>query len=195
MNFWNIEVVTAPTVLPVEVDDADKALAAAVTEECERLILWRAIVHQTRRSIVDGALPPKIEIEPLTAIVSVTRWTPSDAAEVIPAANYNFVSRDPAGCIIQPNSSWPQPQRSLDSFRLNYECGWEVTDTTNLVPASILLMLTRAVEFRAGSGLGDLSIGSLDIGVADSYKTDALPREIASIGRAWNFRPGLFHAR
>ena len=32
----------------------------------------------------------------------------------------------------------------------------------NEVPASILLMLTRAVEFRAGSGLGDLKIGSLD---------------------------------
>ena len=63
------------------------------------------------------------------------------------------------------------------------------------MPASIQLMVTRAIAFRAGSGLGDIGIGSLKIDVADSYKTDALPREIASIGRAFQYRPGIFAAR
>ena len=52
-------------------------------------------------------------------------------------------------------------------------------------------MLERAIKFRAGSGVGDLTIGSLKIGLADSYKTDRIPPEIASIGRAWAYRPAL----
>ena len=75
---------------------------------------------------------------------------------------------------------------------LTYFCGWAVNNTVNMVPASILLMLTRAVEFRAGSGLGDLSIGSLTLGVAKEYSTDRLPSAITSIGRAYAYRPGIF---
>ena len=89
-----------PTALPIAVDAADEALAAAVVEEIERTILWRAIVSQERRIVIDGPLPSRIEIEPVTGIVSLTRWTPGDAAKVIPAANYDFVSRDPLGAII-----------------------------------------------------------------------------------------------
>ena len=136
--------------------------------------------------------------------MSLTKWTPGNAAAVIDAASYNFVSRDPAGCIIQPNSSWPQPQRSLDSFRLTYECGWEVEpesapgagDAINNVPSSVILMLTRAIEFRAGGGgVGDLKIGSLDLSVPASYSTDQLPRELTSIARAFQYRPGIISAR
>ena len=202
MNLFVSEIVTPPAHLPVTVAAADQALAAAVVEEIERVHLWRAVVAQTRRILIDGSLPARIELEPAT-ITSITRWTPTDDAEVIDAASYNFVSRDPAGCIIQPNSSWPQPQRSLDSFRLTYECGWEVEpesapgagDGTNHVPPSVRLMIERAVRFRAGSGLGNIEIGSLKINVADSYKTDALPREILSLGRSFEYRPGLFSAR
>ena len=55
-------------------------------------------------------------------------------------------------------------------------------------------MIDRATKFRAGSsGVGDIAIGSLKISVADSYSTDALPREITNIARkAWAYRPGLF---
>ena len=139
------------------------------------------------------------------ASLTITRWTPTDDAEVIDPATYNFVSRDPLGtvCVPAPGYDWPSPERSLDSFRLTYECGWEVEpesapgagDGTNAVPPSVRLMIERAIEFRAGSGVGDLTIGSLTIGLADSYKTDALPREIANIGRGFQYRPGLFSAR
>ena len=197
MNLFFSELVTPPAHLPITVDAADTALAAAVVEEIERGVLWRAIVHQTRRIVIDGALPPRLELEPVTAIVSLTRWTPTDAAAVVDATTYSVVTRDPSGTIIAPvpGSAWPEPGRDIGSFALTYECGWEVTDTTNKVPASILLMLTRAVEFRAGSGLGDITIGSLKMDVADSYKTDQLPRELASIGRAYQYRPGLFVGR
>ena len=149
-------------------------------------------------------LPPRINLEPAT-IVSLTRWTPGDDAKVIPAANYNFVSRDPFGATIAParDKNWPDPKRAIGSFALTYQAGWTVKpestpgagDAVNEVPASIQLMVTRAIAFRAGSGLGDIGIGSLKIDVADSYKTDALPREIASIARAFQYRPGLFAAR
>ena len=204
MNYFAVEIVTPPAHLPVTVAAADQARAAAVVEEIERGVLWRAIAGpQTRRIVFDGPLPPRIEIEPVASL-TITMWTPTDAAAVVDAASYSYVSREPAGCIIQPNSSWPQPQRSLDSFRLTYECGWEVEpesapgagDAINNVPSSVILMLTRAIEFRAGGGgVGDLKIGSLDLSVPASYSTDQLPRELTSIARAYQYRPGIISAR
>ena len=204
MNLFMTEVVTPPEHLPVAVAAADQALAAAVVEEIERGVLWRAIVRQERRIVLDGPLPPRIELEPVASL-TITRWSPTDAAEVIDPTTYDSVSRDPLGTIIVPldGTNWPAPQRSIGSFSINYECGWTVTpesspgagDEINNVPASIQLLVSRAVRFRAGSGVGDLTIGSLTIGLADSYKTDALPREIANIGRGFQYRPGLFSAR
>ena len=205
MNFWDIEVVTAPTALPVAVDDADQALAAAVVEGIERAYLWRAIVSQERKIVIDGPLPSRIEIEPVTSIVSLTRWTPGDDAVVVDSASYSFVSRDPLGATIfaAPGKNWPEPQRAVGSFALTYTAGWTVTpesspgagDAVNEVPASVRFMVDRAIAFRSAAGLGNIGIGSLKIDVAPSYSTDALPREIASIGRAWAYRPGIFAAR
>ena len=204
MSFFVSEIVTPPATLPITVADADQALAAAVTEEIERGVLWRACVAQTRKILIDGPLPSRIELEPVTSIV-ITRWTPSDAAKVIPAGNYDFVSRDPLGATIEParGKNWPAPKRSIGSFALTYTCGWVVTpeskpganDAVNEVPASVRLMIERAVAFRAGSGLGGITIGSLKINVAPSYETDRIPPEIAGIGRAFAYRPGIFAAR
>ena len=50
-------------------------------------------------------------------------------------------------------------------------------------------LVSRAVRFRAGSGgLGDITIGSLKISVAKSYRTDRIPPEILSLGRAFEYR-------
>ena len=195
------ETTIAPTHLPIEA--TDEALAKAVIEEIEGVILWRAVVGQTRRILIDGPLPSLIEFEPVTALTSITMYTPTDSAAVIDANSYNFVSRDPHGAIIVPKSSWPAPQRSIGSFEINYQSGWTVTpetadgagDAVNLVPASVQVMLERAISFRAGSGLGNIEIGSLTMDVADSYKTDKLPREITDIARRWFYRPGIISAR
>ena len=203
MSLFVSEIVTPPASLPLIATDA--ALAAAVVEEIERTILWRAVVRQTRRILIDGALPSRIEIEPVTAITRLTRWTPDNDAEVIDAADYSFVSREPQGTLIVPHhrNGWPAPERDIGSFQLDYQAGWQVTpesssgagDGVNEVPASILFMIDRAVAFRRGSGgVGDVKIGSLEISVPDSYATDALPREITNIGRAWAYRPGIFAA-
>ena len=121
---------------------------------------------------------------------------------MIDPSDYMVVTRDPSGTIIAPHhrNGWPAAERSIGSFALTYECGWTVTpetapgagDAVNEVPAAILFMLDRAVAFRRGSGVGDLSIGTLKISVADSYRTDALPLAITNIARAWAYRPGLF---
>ena len=91
---------------------------------------------QERRIIIDGPLPSRIELEPVTAIVSLTMWTPDNPAAVIDAANYDFVSRDPRGTSIEPVpwGNWPQPERALGSFAVTYMAGWKVTDTENNVP-------------------------------------------------------------
>ena len=199
MNLFMTEVVTPPAHLPIAASDTD--LAAAVTEELERVVLWRGIVRQTRRILIDGPLPI-LELEPVVSIVSITRWTPTDPADVIDAANYSLVSRDPAGALIAPapGYTWPAPERKIGSFALTYSAGWTVTpessvganDAVNHVPPSVRLMIERAIAFRAGSGLGDITIGSLKIAVAPSYRTDRIPPEIANIGRAYAYRPGIF---
>ena len=197
MNLFFSEVITPPTHLPVTVDSAQNDLARAIVEEVERLVLHRAIAHQTRKITIDGPLDFILELEPTTVITSLTRWTSADPAEVIDEVAYDVVSRDPFGTVIAPANgfAWPEPERNLASFALLYECGWEVTDSSNLVPASIQHMLTRAVEHRAGAGLGNIQLGSLQWDVAASYKTDAIPREITNIARAFVYRPGLFIGR
>ena len=199
------EVVTPPAHLPVTVAAADMALGYAVVEELEKVHLWRAIVAQERRIRVNGPLPPYFEIEPLNGLTSITRWTEADAAEVIPAATYSHISSDPLGTTIfaNPGKNWPAPLRPFGSFSINYECGFTVTpesspgagDAVNEVPASIQLLVNRAISFRAGSGLGDITIGSLKINVAKSYRTDRIPPEILSLGRSFEYRPGIISAR
>ena len=202
MNLFFSELITPPAHLPVTVAAADQALGHAVVEELEKVHLWRAIVAQERRIRVNGPLPPYFEIEPLTGLTSITRWTEADAAEVIPAATYSHISSDPLGATIfaNPGKAWPVPLRPFGSFSINYECGFTVTpesapgagDAVNEVPASIQFMVNRAIAFRAGSGLAGITIGSLTLGVAKSYSTDQLPREITSIGRSYAYRPGIF---
>ena len=134
----------------------------------------------------------------MTAIVSITRWTPSDAAAVVDADSYNIVTRDPAGTIIAPSPGydWPAPASAIGSFALTYSCGWEVTSTSNLVPASVQLMIEKALEFHSGSaGLENIAIGNMKMQFVPSYKTDRLPNAIASIGRAYQYRPGIFAAK
>ena len=85
MTYFPSEIVTPPASLPITA--TDEALAAAVVEEIERAILWRAVVLQTRKILIDGTLPI-LELEPVSSIVSLTRWTPTDPAEVIDPASY-----------------------------------------------------------------------------------------------------------
>ena len=196
MNLFVSSVVVPATHLPITVAAAQESLAAAVVEEVERTILQRAIVRQTRRVVIDGSLASRLELEPVQAIVSLTRWTPSDPEEVVDAASYNLVSRDPAGAIVFPDNDWPAPERAIGSFALTYTAGWVVTDSTNLVPPSVQLMIERAIEYRAGgSGLEAIRIGPLEMDQAPSYRTDRLPRELTDIARGWFFRPGLFAGR
>lgn len=105
----------------------------------EMSYLWRAIVAQTRRIIVDGHLPTILEIEPVSSVVSLTRWTSTDAAVVVPASTFSVVTRNPAGTTISlsPGSAWPDPERTIGSFALTYMAGWDVSATENNVPASI----------------------------------------------------------
>ena len=199
MNLFG-ETISPPAHLPITA--TDEALGAAVVSEIERTILWRAIVRQERRVVIDGSLASRLELEPVASIVGLTMWTPNDAAAVVEADSYHVVTRDPAGTIITPapGANWPAPARAVGSFTLNYFCGWVVTpetslnagDAVNEVPASVRLLVERAVAFRAGSGLGVLKIGSLSTTVAKSYETDRLPLELVSIGRHYAYRPGLF---
>ena len=206
MTYFPSEIVTPPEHLPVTATAAQITLVRAVVDEIERTVLWRAVVLQTRKIVIDGTLPI-LELEPVSSIVSITRWTETDPADVIDPASYDLVSRDPAGALIAPATGydWPAPERAIGSFSLTYTCGWEVSpetaplagDGVNEVPASILLMLNRAISFRSSGsgGVGDIKIGSLDLSVPASYSTDQLPREIASIGRSYAYRPGIFKAR
>ena len=47
----------ARAIARITVAAADQALAAAVVEELERAYLWRAIVSQARRVLIDASTP------------------------------------------------------------------------------------------------------------------------------------------
>ena len=194
MNLFFSEVITPPAHLPITTSDA--ALAAAVVEEIERGVLWRGIVRQTRRILIDGPLPI-LELEPVVSITSLTRWTEADPAEVVDPDSYTLVSRDPSGALIAPlpGHSFPAPMRPFGSFALTYDCGWTVTDTSNTVPASVQYMVERAVAFRKGSGLAGFSIGSLTMKRSAEYASARLPASILSIASSWAYRPGLIVGR
>ena len=204
MNLFGAQIITPPQSLPITTTTKQAGIAAAVVEEVERIHLWRAVVRQERRILIDGPLDHRLDLEPVQSIVGLTRWTPTDAAEVIDAASYSVVTRDPAGTIIAPSpgSAWPAPFRLYGSFALTYMAGWVVTpetalnagDAVNDVPASLRLMIERAVAFRQGAGLGDIAIGSIKLESDPSYKTDRLPSGLVSIGLGWAYRPGLFSA-
>ena len=103
MTYFPSEIVTPACTLCL-ISATDEALAAGVVEELE--LSWSCGVPSSLRQgriTVDGPLPPRIELEPVTAIVSLTRWTPTDAAAVVNAdATYSVVSRDPHGTILSP---------------------------------------------------------------------------------------------
>ena len=116
MSLFVNQIITAPEHLPVTVAAADETLTAAIVDELERTILFRGIVHQTRRILIDGDLPPRIEIEPTTSISEPDPVdTPDDDAEVIDPDDYMYVSRDPQGTIIAPHdrNGWPAAERAI----------------------------------------------------------------------------------
>ena len=113
MNLFG-EVVTPSAHLPVTVAAADMALAAAVVQEIERAVLWRAVVLQTRKIVIDGTLPI-LELEPVSSIVSITRWTPTDPAEVIDPASYYLVSRDRPVRSLRPRPGTTGPRQNGQS--------------------------------------------------------------------------------
>ena len=205
MNLFGSEIITPPQSLPITTTTKQEGIAAAVVEEVERIHLWRAVVRQERRILIDGPLDHRLDLEPVQSIVGLTRWTPDNAAEVIDAASYSVVTRDPAGTIIAPSpgSAWPAPFRLYGSFALTFWAGFTVTaettpgagDAVNEVPASLRLMIERAVAFRQGAGLGNVSIGSIKLESDPSYKTDRFPLALVSIGLGWAYRPGVIAAK
>ena len=192
------EIVTPPAALPVTVAEAQAyaradsddtifaRLIAAVTLETERSVLWRGIVAQRRRLVVDAPLARRIELEPTTDIVSLARWTDADAAAVVPADTYHVETSDPAGTVVslRRGARWPDAERRTAAYALTYDCGWPVDS----VPEAIQHMILTAVAAQyqnidpfAASGVRDLKVGSVSLKAA-------IPPAVADLGRAYAYR-------
>ena len=204
---FSSEIVTPPTALPVTVAEAQEyartesddaifsRLIPAVTLETERSVLWRAIVAQRRRLAVDAPLARNLTLEPTTSIVSLTRWTGTDAVEVVPETVYHVESSDPGGTVVslRRGSVWPGAERETAAYALTYDCGWEVdreaTPAVNAVPEAIqhMILIAVAAQYQnidpfAGSGLRNIKpVGSVDLQAA-------VPPAVAEIGRAYAYR-------
>ena len=182
------EIVTPPAHLPVTVAAADQALAAAVVEEIERVHLWRAIVAQTRRILIDGPLPARIELEPTTAIVSLTRWTPrrrrqrDRRGQLQSYVTSRETGRDHhcsrSGVMARARTSVRELRAylhgGLGRSRLKPR-SMLVTRLTKSPPAIQLMIEARNQRLGPEVDWATLTIGSLTIGLADSYKTDRTP--------------------
>ena len=192
------EIVTPPTSLPVTVSEAQgyaradsddtifERLIAAVTLETERSVLWRAIVSQRRRLVVDAPLARELTLEPTTDIVSLTRWTDADEAAVVSEDVYHAQSSDPAGTVVslRRGQFWPDAERETAAYALTYDCGWPVDS----VPTAIQHMILTAVAAQyqnidpfAAAGVRDLKVGSVELKAA-------MPPAVAALGRAYAYR-------
>ena len=164
--FGSYDVTTAPAGQPVTRDEAiayiglkatatDPELAllddliAGVTLQAQHL-MWRAVMRQVRTYHWHGELPDLLEApEPFSA-VAITRWTPGDAAEEVPASTYTSV---PGQAYIEllEGETWPQPRRRAASFSLALTCGWTVADFPKDLKVEILRNVraqwTRRDEF------------------------------------------------
>ena len=118
--------------------------------------------------------------------MSLTRWTDSDAAEVVPSEVYHVESSDPAGTVVslRRGSRWPGAQRENAAYALTYDCGWPVND----VPEAIQHMILTAVADQyqnidpfAAAGVRDLKVGSVALKAA-------IPPAVAALGRAYSYR-------
>ena len=201
------EIVTPPSALPVTVDEAQayaqtdsddsifEKLIDAVTLETERSVLWRAIVAQRRRLVVNAPLARRLELEPTTSIESLTRWTDDDAAVVVSEDVYHVESSDPGGTVIslRRGQVWPDAEREIAAYALTYDCGWSVDregdPEVNDVPSAIQHMILTAVAAQyqhidpfSGSGLRKIKpVGSVDLQAA-------IPPAVADLGQAYAYR-------
>lgn len=192
------EIVTPPEARPVTVAEAQAYARAdsddeifarlidAVTLETERSVLWRGIVAQRRRLLLDAPLASKLTLEPTTSIVSLTHWTDADPIEVVPAEVYHVASSDPAGTVVSLRRSqvWPSGERTIAAYALTYECGWPVAD----VPEAIQHMILTAVAAQyqnidpfSAAGVRDLKVGSVVLKAA-------IPPAVAALGSAYAYR-------
>ena len=161
-------------------------LIEAVTLETERSVLWRGIVAQRRRLVVDANPGLRLTLEPTTSIVSLTRWTQADAVEVVPPETYHVSSSDPGGTVVslRRGKFWPYAERETAAYALTYDCGWPVAD----VPAAIQHMILTQVAAQyqnidpfASSGVRDLKVGSVVLKAA-------IPPDVAALGSAYAYR-------
>ena len=195
---FSSEIVTPPAAQPVTVAEAQayaradsddaifERLIAAVTLETERSVLWRAIVAQRRRLVVDAPLARRLDLEPTTDIVSLTRWTDADATEVVPATVYHVESSDPGGTVVslRRGQVWPAAERESAAYALTYDCGWAV----DAVPAAIqhMILIAVAAQYQnidpfAAAGVRDLKVGSVELKAA-------MPPAVAALGQAYAYR-------
>ena len=200
------EIVTPPTAVPVTVAEAQEYARAdsddaiferlidAVTLESERSVLWRGIVAQQRRLVVDAPLAPRLTLEPTTSITSLTRWTDASASREVPDDVYHAVSSDPAGTVVslRRGQVWPDAERESAAYALTYDCGWEVDrevdPVVNKVPKAIQHMILAAVAAQyqnidpfAAAGVRELKVGSVALKAA-------IPPDVADLGRAYAYR-------
>ena len=130
-------IVTPPTDLAVTVAEAKafapialgltdtliETLIGGATADIENRLWDRAILTQRIAVSVDGAPGRVIDLEPnITNLVSITRWTRSDAAEVVDATTYTVGLED--GFVETLEAGWPSPARTRAAFTITYEAGW-----------------------------------------------------------------------
>ena len=149
-------IITAPTALVVTVDEAKEfgpigldctdeivtSLIRAATADIENRLWDRAILTQKIAVSLDGALPRVVDLEPnITDLVSITRWTRSDASEVVDATTYTVGLAD--GFVETLNACWPSPARERAAFTVTYQAGWL---TPADVPADVRVCVLRMVK-------------------------------------------------
>lgn len=157
----SIEVVAAPVVEPISLDEAKDHLNLTDFDEDDGLIqryiisarkvaegiLDRALITQTLRQFADGFPDGNVLTlirGPLQEVTSVKTYATDDTPTTMPAADYQVVTTDPPAVVLRSGSAWPSTSlRHRNGVEVEYVAGYG--DSSADVPADIKAWLLMKI--------------------------------------------------
>lgn len=187
-----VAVVTAPTVEPVELEDAKAhlrlthagedatviALIQAARQSAEQFS-GRSLIQQTRRLYLDAF--PEFEIEvpfgPVSSVVSVTYVDPAGVTQTLAGANYvaDLVA-DPAAIWPAYGKSWPGTRTVPNAVIVEYVAGYGASADAVPAPVRQWILLQVGAMFENREAVADRAPVALPFadGLIDPYRVPRL---------------------
>lgn len=180
-----LKLITAPTLEPVSVDEAQGYCRLPLGEEDALFARWirgareqverytgRALLTQTWELVLDAFPSGAIEIPfpPLQSITSITTYTPANVSSVVLSATYQVDTwSEPGRVVLVSGSSWPTDLRTTASIVVRFAAGYGATPDTVPAPIAeaVLALVAQRARFRGDDLEGGPQGGDLPPWIAE----------------------------